>query len=254
MRPLSASQLLTLWEYGLAQPPWQRAITLLAAAFPDLPADALVRLPLGKRDDYLLMLRENLFGPQLTSLATCPSCGERLELSFLVADIRVEGLPDPGGEHAWDQDVELSLSMDRYNVMFRLPNSLDLAEIAGMSTLEQARLHLLERCLLSVEEDGAARTVADLPVPVTNAIAERMASADPQGDVQIALNCPNCGHQWQTTFDPLAFIWIEINAWAQRILREIHLLAGAYGWREADILALSPRRRQAYLQMVMGSA
>jgi hypothetical protein len=250
MRPFSASQLLAIWENGLALPPWQRAIALLAAALPDLSPEVLANLPLGQRDTYLLNLRESLFGPQLASLATCPACAERLELSFQVADIRVESLPEP---LAGGQPRELSLALEDYTVTFRLPNSLDLAEIAGMSTLEQARLRLLERCLLAAEHNGAARALADLPGTVMQAITDRMASADPQGDVQIALSCPNCAHQWQTVFDPLAFIWIEINAWAQRMLREVHLLASVYGWREAEILALSPRRRQAYLQMVMGT-
>jgi hypothetical protein len=32
----------------------------------------------------------------------------------------------------------------------------------------------------------------------------------------------------------------------------VHLLASAYGWPEADILALSAPRRAAYLQRVEG--
>ena len=42
------------------------------------------------------------------------------------------------------------------------------------------------------------------------------------------------------------------TAWAVRLLGEVHELASAYGWREHDVLALSPWRRQAYLQMVRG--
>jgi hypothetical protein len=252
MRPLSASQLLSLWEYGLAQPGWQRALILLAGALPDSSPEALASLPLGRRDAQLLVLRENLFGPQLTGMATCPSCGERLELSFDVADIQAEGLSEAEDEQARASDGRLSLAINDYAVTFRLPNSLDLAEIARMGTPEQARLRLLERCLHSAEEKGVACPAEDLPDAVTSAIAGRMASADPQGDVQITLTCPNCTYQWQTTFDILSFLWIEINDWAQRILREVHLLASAYSWREADILALSPGRRQAYLQMVMG--
>lgn len=266
MRPLSASQLLALWEHGLAQPFWQRALSLLAAALPDLSLETLANLPLGQRDACLLTLREHLFGPRLTSLATCPACGERLEVSFNVDDIQVGRLPASNGEpvpgasaagpdeeKALEEEGMLFLSIEGYEVTFRLPNSLDLAEIDGVGTAERARQILLGRCLLSARENGMARTAADLPVSVTQAISERMASVDPQGDVQIALTCPNCAHAWQSAFDPLAFIWAEISAWAQRILREVHLLAGAYGWRESDILALSPGRRKAYLQMVMRS-
>jgi hypothetical protein len=75
-----------------------------------------------------------------------------------------------------------------------------------------------------------------------------MAEVDPQADVQLAMACPACSHEWQLTFDILSFFWNEINAWASRILDEVHTLASAYGWREADILALSPHRRQLYLE------
>lgn len=252
MRAFTASQLLSLWEHGLAQPAWQRALSLLAASLPDFTAEDLAKLPVGQRDACLLDLRERVFGHRLRSLATCPACGERLELSFDITDIRIESAAGPDEGQMRGPDDRLSLAMDGYEATFRPPNSLDLAAIAGMRSPEQARLHLLERCVLSAEENGKVCEVADLPEPITAAIAERIASSDPQGDVQISLSCPACAHEWQAAFDILTFFWVEINAWAQRILREVHLLARAYGWREEDILALSPWRRQAYLQMVTG--
>jgi hypothetical protein len=77
-----------------------------------------------------------------------------------------------------------------------------------------------------------------------------MAELDPQADVQLALQCPSCSHPWHDPFDIATFFWGEINAWAVRILREVHMLAAAYGWSETDILAMNARRRQVYLDMV----
>ncbi len=79
-----------------------------------------------------------------------------------------------------------------------------------------------------------------------------MEEADPQGNVQLALDCPACGHRWLQAFDILTYLWREIDDWAQRTLREVHLLASAYGWSEQAILALSARRRHMYLEMVLG--
>jgi hypothetical protein len=90
MRPLTAQELLDVWERGLALPPVQRALALLAAACPETPPEALARESVGRRDGRLLWLREWTFGPRLVSLAACPACGERLETAFDVADIRVE--------------------------------------------------------------------------------------------------------------------------------------------------------------------
>jgi hypothetical protein len=77
-----------------------------------------------------------------------------------------------------------------------------------------------------------------------------MSRADPQADVRLALTCPACRHQWRSIFDIVTFFWIELDVWARRTLRDVHALARAYGWREADILALSPQRRQCYLEMI----
>ena len=93
---------------------------------------------------------------------------------------------------------------------------------------------------------------AELPAAVFTAVQERISQVDPQADVTLALTCPACSHRWEAIFDVLTFFWTEIQAWAQRVLREVHVLASAYGSREADILALSPSRRQAYLEMIAG--
>jgi hypothetical protein len=77
-----------------------------------------------------------------------------------------------------------------------------------------------------------------------------MSSADPLADVQLALTCPACDHKWEQAFDIADFLWNEIQAWAQQTLRDVHSLALVYGWREADVLALSPTRRQMYLELV----
>ena len=42
----------------------------------------------------------------------------------------------------------------------------------------------------------------------------------------------------------------RLDVAAGRLMRDIHLLASAYGWTEAEVLSLSAWRRQAYLDMV----
>jgi hypothetical protein len=63
--------------------------------------------------------------------------------------------------------------------------------------------------------------------------------------------CPSCGHVWQALLDIVDFLWKEVAAGAARLLDEVHTLARAYHWPEADILAMSSRRRQAYLELAM---
>ena len=77
-----------------------------------------------------------------------------------------------------------------------------------------------------------------------------MAEADPQAEVELALNCPACGEGWQAPFDIESFFWDEIGAWARRVLGEVHVLASSYGWRESDILNMSAWRRQFYIDLI----
>ncbi|MEO7911031.1 MAG: phage baseplate protein [Roseiflexaceae bacterium] len=248
MRSLSASELLQVWDHGLAQSPVQRAIALLTAACDDTPLDALTQLSIGQRDARLLTLREWAFGSHIDGIVVCPGCGERLEMAFDISEIRAAPrLPDSGTIPTVEA---FEFGLGEYALCFRLPNSRDLSAIAGSTDLATSRRLLFERCVLSAQRDDANISTAELPDEVVAAATAGMAQADPQADVQIALTCPACVQPWQATFDILAFFWQEMNDWAQRILREVHTLASAYGWREADILALTPRRRQFYLDLV----
>lgn len=242
MRALTAPELLRAWEEGRARPLPDRALLLLSFACPDETRESLLALPVGRRDGRLLRLREWTFGPLFTSLARCPACGERLELSFSVDDVDAAAEPVPAG-------AELAVAEDGWEVTFRLPTGGDLEALGAGGG--DARERLLERCLLGARKNGRSRPVDRLPARMLDSVVRRMAEADPQADVHTRLGCPACAHAWDATFDIVSFFWAEIEAWAYRTLRDVHVLAGAYGWREADILALSPARRQLYLEMVL---
>lgn len=242
MRPLSAAELLTTWERGLTGTPVDRALLLLASACSPVTLEELERLPVGERDRRLLALREQTFGPHLTSQTSCPRCGEHLEMSFAVADVVAEG--------GADGDT-FTLKSGGYEIELRLPDSRDLRELSSRGEpLEEGRWLLLERCVRSARRKGRKVSAGKLPSQVVRAVAERLAAADPQAAAELALSCPGCAHRWQAPFDIAAFFWTELDAWAKRLLRDVHTLARAYGWNEAEILALTPLRRQCYLEMV----
>lgn len=242
MTPVSTVELLTAWECGLSQSSTRRLLTLLTAVHPELSGEQLLKLPIGQRDGLALKLRESLFGPQLTIVAACPFCSERLEVGLNVADIRVAS---NSLEHQ-----PLALDVDGFKLQFRLPDSQDLLVIENLDSLEKARSVFLHRCLLSVIHEDQACSVDKLPEEILSKIEATMSAADPQADVELDLCCPACLHSWLAPFDIASFLWTEINAWAQRLLHEVHLLAKAYSWREADILAMSPTRRRYYLGRV----
>ena len=240
---LRASNLLDLWERGLTDRPIKRTLNLLSAAYPELSIEQLKELPIGQRDVRLLALHEALFGPRLNCVTACPKCGERLEITFDVAEIQNTSLETPSLE-------TYAVALDGYNVQFRLPNSSDLLSIKDLQDANQARRILFERCVQQANRNELPISANDISDELMDAIAARMAGIDPQANIQIALTCPACSGQWSALFDIASYVWTEVNAWAVRLLNEIHCIASAYGWREEDILAMSPMRRQLYLEMI----
>lgn len=242
MISVTTEQLLNAWEEGLSQTPSRRVLSLLSAAYPDMPHESLRKLSIGHRDDLLLGLRESLFGSKLTSLSPCPACSEQLELILDIADIRIT--PDS------KQATEFTLSLTNYQINYRIPNSQDLLLVETKDDLSEMRKLLLERCLLSIKSNGQEQLVVDLPDDILTQIEDAMAEVDPQANVQLNLDCPTCHHHWSATFDIASFLWCEINFWAKRILHEVHVLAKAYGWPEREILSLSSKRRNLYLSLL----
>jgi hypothetical protein len=244
MRPLSVPELLMVWERGLAARPFERALTILSAASPESSPAVLARLSIGRRDANLLQLREWAFGSELAILATCPSCHQALELTMPIAGLRVS--IDSTGEPAGD--LESSLMLREYEVRYRPLNTEDIAGCAGLE-LAASRQKLLACCVTDARCQGKSMSAEELPEEVAQRVVEQIAAIDPQADTRLDLTCPECHQRWKEVFDIVSFFWTEIDAWARRTLREVNVLARAYGWRESDILALSPVRRQIYLSM-----
>ncbi|MDR4484442.1 MAG: hypothetical protein R3B95_14740 [Nitrospirales bacterium] len=254
MRHLSADELLRAWECALGQLPGQQALILLAVGYPEYAPEQLDRFSIGQRDALLLTLRQRLFGARFDSVTACPQCRQGIEVAFNVSDIRVR----PATLDPIDSEEEsFMLAMDGYRVDFRLPNSLDLLSLEISEEMNHGQEQLLRRCIKSVVREGADShngegldEIGRLPSTLIDAIAERMAQADPQADTRLTLSCPDCNYQWQAIFDIATYLMGEIHSWVKRILREVHNLASAYGWRERDILAMTPTRRGAYLELL----
>jgi hypothetical protein len=244
MRPLSVSELLTVWERGLTARPYERALTILSVASPETSPAALARLSIGRRDANLLQLRQWAFGSELAVVAACPSCRQTLEMTMAVADLCVSAYPTMKPA----DDLESSLMLRDYEVRYRSPNTEDVAGCAGLEA-DASRRKLLACCVTDARCQKRIMRAEELPEDVAQKVEEQIAAIDPQADTRLDLTCPECHQRWREVFDIVSFFWAEIDAWARRILCDVNVLARAYGWRDSDILALSPMRRQIYLAL-----
>jgi hypothetical protein len=128
MHPLSARDLLQIWEYGEDQLPAERPLTLLGFACPEMTPEEIIDLSLGQRNGLLLTLWELSFGPRIDCYGECPQCSERLEFGLNVADLRAIEPVKPSKS-------QLHFTASGFEVCLRLPNSLDLAEAAKHTDL-----------------------------------------------------------------------------------------------------------------------
>ena len=116
--------------------------------------------------------------------------------------------------------------------------------------MDIAESTLFARCAEGLWRGETEIDAAELPKEIVAAAIEKIAEVDPQAEITLAVTCPQCGRRAQASFDIVSFFWREVEAFVVRILREVHVLASAYGWDEDRILNMSATRRRCYLEMV----
>lgn len=202
------ARLLALWDAAIARHPLDRALLMTARA------DA-ADLSVGARDAAILAERQRLFGTAMAATLACGHCGETLEVPLDAGALAAACAP--GG-----------------------PTSRDLADALALHDSAAGRR------LLAARVAGVA--VEALDAPAIDAIEATLEAADGPGDLMLGYRCPACGEAAEAAFDPARFVWREVDRAASALFDEIATLARAYGWTEAEALALSPGRRARYLE------
>lgn len=239
MNGLAASEIVALWEAYRRASATTRAVGLAAAAT-SCDTEEIAALPIGERDAAILRTRCATWGPRAPCHAACPRCAAELELELdLSAMVPAE---IPPAEHA--------LERDGVAIRFRVPTSADLWALERLDAAASPADELLARCVLSATRHGDPIGADRLPEALRETLADELSRLDPLADVELELSCAACRHAWVTSFDVADYVWREIDGEARRLLAIVDALARAYGWGEAEILALGPERRRFYLERV----
>lgn len=245
MPALDAEELLACWERGRDAPPPERLLILLDAVGVEAPE----ALAVGEANRLILALRAETFGARFEGRATCPACDEACTFEFDVAALAAS-LESPQRAR--------SLSVGALEALVRPLRVEDLLVVEQASstdarTADAALTTLVGRCAESVRNAGQPVAVESLDDASLSALADELIAADRGAVITIALRCPGCDIAWLAPFDPAMTLWTELDVAARRLLGEIHLLATQYGWRERDVLSLTPARREAYVQLCTGA-
>lgn len=235
----AAGDLIALWERAATAAPLDRDDALLSGLHEAPPAS------LGARNAALLDLRSRLFGRAQLLRSNCLHCGAVSEFSIDCDALSRTLLP------VGDASQQHRLEAEGWRVEFRLPDAADLRAASSWSADADVFVQaLLQRCVLRCEHEERACPPRELPASVAQALSQRMEALEPGANVSFDLTCPACGQAWSASMDVGGVLWSELQTRAERLLLDVDALARAYGWTEAQVLALSPTRRAAYLQLV----
>lgn len=213
--------------------------TALVAACTSGPRDAgrAWELPVGARIGRLLRIVALTEASDALPVALrCPAaeCGKTLEVS-----LPFERLP-VGTQEAATVDVPLA---DGSNVRLRRPTGRDQQTWRAQT--------------FRTQRDALAGIVASLMVPPSHApddalpvLSAAMERFDPLTAFRVSTECPHCGEDVTILVDLEAEALRRLAAHRRALLLEIHALATQYGWSESAILAVPPRRRARYLQLI----
>lgn len=238
-----AAGVLDLSEGGSAMDSSRRRLLLVSAGVAGTGEVDTGRFSLSAAERILLEVRRRTFGESLRGNLCCPACGMTLAVQIdatQLMDDNPVGAPGP-----------VTVEVDGLRVVARIPTLDDLVAAAGAGTSAAIRLHLVDACIVAAYgPDGEVET-SDLHDDVIAHVGDALVAADQFAELRLAPTCDACGATWLALVDMGRWLWDEVEAAAERLLDQVHLLASAYGWSEGTVVALSPRRRRAYADRVV---
>jgi hypothetical protein len=219
------------------------AVLSVVAAANELPApddSPLWQLSLASRLKRLLhVVRDTEAITVLPLRLRCPhpECQQDLEIELAFDDL------DALHTEAADRELLRFPGADSRPIAFRRPTGDDLRRWRSSISMTSPDPESLFHDLLVPEPAQ--------PGPIKLPSAELCAAAFSEFDAlvafQIATTCPHCTRESTLPVDLEAIGLGRLKTVQQRLYRENHRLAQAYGWSEAEILSVPRGRRQRYL-------
>jgi hypothetical protein len=150
------------------------------------------------------------------------------------------------------REIAITTDSGRWRVQCRLPNGADQEVAARMARSDPAAAAdlILKRCVAGVT--GANGEAIPLEASLTalhRPLAEAFLALDPLAQMTLVMRCPACGADITALFDAASFFLPRLVR-GNGIFTEVHRLARAYHWSEAEILALPMARRRHYLGLL----
>ncbi len=248
-RPMTGAVELAVGEAGAAQGSLPARVTAALAASLEMVGglaplpEVVTGLAVADRQFLMLELAARLAPGETWLTAWCGACSERFDFAV---DYRCLPVKEAGAGYPF-ADVQTGRGPCR----FRVPTGADQELVADLDDGEALRC-LLACCL--VAHDGRmadGRSAWDMVESFSSddfeAIDAALESVAPEVAVSVQAACPACGALHVIPVDPYRAL---SGPQGENLLQEIHAIASAYHWSEAEILALPQDRRWRYLELI----
>jgi hypothetical protein len=244
-----------MWDRGGSCDSVGHALLLLRfsqEARGDVVDEHLAATQVGHSNVHLLELCRCLLGlSRLSAVADCPKCGKMLDTSIAIDPLLQCLRMNERDQSATTTGASIEAMVGDFEFSLRVAELSDLHAAARAGNTLRARRALLDRCVRSVKRESLSPlTIEDVPPDVLDAVSEQLSRHDPVAELNVAIKCPECSHPFEAGLDPAAFAWSALESMARRLQTEVVTLAEAFGWTESEVLALTPRRRQTYLNLL----
>jgi len=209
------------------------ALALVDALMQSTPRVLAHELATPDRDRVMAALLEHVTGPIVESTVSCRSCGEPFELSFTLADL----VRHRSGEQG---DAVIAVNRGAWSIDgigFRFPTGAD----ERTARLEPDPAAVLRRRCVDLHDPSDRQL---------DAVESAMSQLAPILTTSIAGDCPECEHRHAVEFDVQRYTLALIQLGRERVLRDVHIIASAYGWTRADILGLRRSERRSYVDLI----
>ena len=199
-------------------------------------------LSVGDRQFLTTCLAGRLGEDEAWFTVNCRACGERFDFPLRFSELPVK----PAGPSYPFCETILRAGKCRW----RVPNGADQKALALLPSDEEALQTLLQRCLVHDETEAGTDIppglVANLTAPEIARIETALEAQAPEVTNRVQAACVGCSEINETEINPLRYLSTPL----QGVSIDIHRIASAYHWSEAEILSLPRHRRLHYLELI----
>lgn len=217
--------LLDGWQSGAGEPAQRRFTALLDGEPGELASDSL-----GQRNRRLIALLTRWVDRPVEAHVVCPTCAGTNEFVLPLAAMTELPDPPPGAR------------VDLAGHSFRLPTMEDIEELGSDAAA------LARRCA----DDQKLGLIPDLDSGQLAALGDKFDALDPLARLTTDFACTACDKEICAEVVLEDFVAAELTRTIDLLMRDIDVIAAAYGWSERDIATLPAERRARYVGLIAG--